>query len=67
MYFGKALLLFTRTLQCLQHFNRSLHVGLSDPTCVQNIRPVSLMIFEILGFKLKKKKNDNDNKNWRNG
>ena len=43
-----------------KHFDRSLHVGSSDPTCVQNFRPVPLTVFEILGFKLKKKKN------WRN-
>ena len=49
-----------------QHFDRSLHVSLLDPTCVQNFRPVPLMVFEILGFKLKKK-NDNNKKNWRNG
>ena len=65
MYCGNALLLFTHKLHCLQHFDKSLHVGSSDPTCVQNFRPVSLTVFEILGFKLKK--NDNDNKNWRNG
>ena len=43
------------------HFNRSLHVKLSDPTCVQIFRPVPLTVFEILGFKLKNKNNDNDN------
>ena len=48
-----------------KHFDRSLHVGSSDPTRVQNFRPVPLMVFEILGFKLKK--NNNDKKNWRNG
>ena len=47
-----------------QHFDRSLHVGSSDPTCVQNFRPVALTVFEIQGFKLK---NKNDKKNWRNG
>ena len=49
-----------------KHFDRSLHVGSSDPTCVQNIRP--LTVFEIQGFKLKNKNNnDNDKKrNWRN-
>ena len=66
MYYGSALLLFTRKLHCLQTFDRSLNVELLNPTCVQNFRPVPLMDFEILGFKLKK--NDNDNKkNWRNG
>ena len=51
-----------------KHFDRSLHVGLSDPTSVQNFRPLPLTVFEIQGFKLKNK-NDNDNKknNWRNG
>ena len=40
------------------------HVGSSDPTCVQNFRPVPLTVFEILGLKLKNKYNDK--KNWRN-
>ena len=35
-------------------------IGSSDPTCVQSLRSVSLMGFEILGFKLK---NDNSNGN----
>ena len=47
-----------------KHFDRSLHVGSSDPTCVQNFRLVPLTVFEIQGFKLK---NKNDKKNWRNG
>ena len=51
-----------------KHFDKSLHVGSSDPTCVQNFRHVPLTGFEILGFKLKKKNNDNNSKkNWRNG
>ena len=51
-----------------KHFDRSLHVGSLDPTCVQNIRPVPFTNFEIQGFKLKNKNNDNDKKkNWRNG
>ena len=52
-----------------KHFDRSLHVGLLDPTCLQNFKPVSPTVFEIQGFKLKNK-NDNDSdkqKNWRNG
>ena len=49
-----------------KHFDKSLHVGTSDPTCVQNLRLVPLTVFEIQGFKLKKNDNDN-NKNWRNG
>ena len=52
-----------------KHFDRSLHVGSLDPTCVQNVKPVPVAGFEIQGFKLKNK-NDNDNddkkKNWRN-
>ena len=50
-----------------KHFDRSLHVGSSDPTCVQNFRPLPLplTVFEIQGFNLK---NENDKKkNWRNG
>ena len=48
-----------------QHFDRSLHVGSLDPTCVQNFRPAPLTVFEIRGFNLK---NKNDNKkNWRSG
>ena len=50
MYYGNALLLFTRKLHC---FDRSLHVGSLDTTFVQ-IRPVPLTVFEIQGFKLKK-------------
>ena len=61
-----------------KHFVRLLHVGSSNPTCVQNFRPVPRTVFEIQGFKLKNN-NDNDNndnnkkkkknkkkKNWRN-
>ena len=48
-----------------KHFDRSLHVRSSDPTCVQKFRPVPLTVFDIQGFKLK---NENDDKkNWRNG
>ena len=53
-------MLFTRRLHCLQTFERSLHVGASDPTCVQKFRPVPLTVFEIQGFKLKN--NDNHDK-----
>ena len=66
MYYGSALLLFTRKLHCLQNFGRSLHIESSNPTFVQNFRPVPIMVFEIQGFKLKNK-NDNNKKNWRNG
>ena len=53
-----------------KHFDKSLHIGSLDPTCVQKFRPVTLTVFEIQGFKLKNK-NDNDDdkkkkKNWRN-
>ena len=50
-----------------KHFDKSLHVGSLDPTCVQNFRSVPLTIFEIQGFKLKNKNDNNDKKNWRNG
>ena len=51
-----------------KHFDRSLHVESSDPTCVQNFKPVPLMVFDILGFKLKNKNNNDKKKNnWRNG
>ena len=46
-----------------KHFVRPLHVGSSDPTCLQNFRPVPFTVFEIQGFNLK---NKNDKK-WRNG
>ena len=59
MYYGSALLFVNK------HFDRSLHVGSSDPACVQKFRPVPLMVFEIQGFKLKNKNNDKK-KNWRN-
>ena len=36
-----------------KRFDRSLNIGSSDPICVQNFIPVPLMVFEILGFKLK--------------
>ena len=50
-----------------KHFDRSLHVGLSYPTCVQKFRPVSLTVFEIQEFKLKNKNDKKKKKNWRNG
>ena len=48
-----------------KYFDRSLHVGASDSTCVQNFQPVPLTVFEIQGLKLKNK--NNKKKNWRNG
>ena len=56
MYYGSALLLFTCKVHCLQNFGRSLHIESLHPTQVQNFRPVSLTVFEILGFKLKNEK-----------
>ena len=53
-----------------KHFDRSLHIWVLDPTCVQNFRPVALTVFEIQGLKLnnkKKKKKKKQKKNWRNG
>ena len=52
-----------------KHFDRSLHMLVLDPTCVQNFRPVALTDFEIQGLKLnkKKKKKKKKQKNWRNG
>ena len=58
LYYGSVIVVVYK------HFDRLLHVGSSDPTCVQNFRPIPPIVFEILGFKLK---NENDNKkNWRN-
>ena len=45
-----------------KHFDRSLHIWVLDPICVQTFRPVALTVFEIQGLKLNKKK-----KNGRNG
>ena len=50
-----------------KHFDRSLHVGSSDPTCMQTFRPVPLTAFGIQGFKLKNKNDGDNKKNWRNG
>ena len=36
-----------------KHFDRSLHMGSSDPTYVQNFRPVALTVFEIIILKNK--------------
>ena len=49
-----------------KHFDRLLHVGSLDLTCVQHFRPISFTVFEIQGFKLKNKNDNNDKKNWRN-
>ena len=51
-----------------KHFDRLLHVGSSDPTCVQNFRLVPLASFEVQGFKMKNKNDNNKMKtNWKNG
>ena len=57
-----------------KHFDRSLHIGSSDPTCVKKFQKkiVPLTGFEIQGFKLKNKNNNENNdkkkkKKWRNG
>ena len=52
-----------------KYFDKSLHIWVLDPTCVQNFRPVPLTVFEIQGLKLnkKKKKKKQKKKNWRNG
>ena len=51
MYYGSALLLFNINYIVYKHSDRSLHIGSSDLTCVQNFRPVTPTVFEILGFK----------------
>ena len=50
MYCGNALLLFTQVTAC----------WVIRPYFFANFQTVALMVFEILGFKLKKN-NDNDN------
>ena len=54
-----------------KHFDRSLHIWVLDPTCVQNFRPVPLTVFEIQGLKLNNNRNNKKKKqkknNWRNG
>ena len=50
-----------------KHFDRSLHIGSSDPACVQNFRPVPCTVFEIQGFNLKNENDKKKKKNWRNG
>ena len=71
LLYVKVSLLYNVLWECIvvvyKHFDRSLHVGSKNLTCVQNLRPVPLMVFEIQGFKLKNKNNDNKKKkNWRN-
>ena len=48
-----------------KHFDKSLHIWLLDPTCVQYFRPVPHTVFDIRGLKLNN--NNKKQKNWRNG
>ena len=65
MYYGSAIgVVYRQTTLFSKHFDRSLQVGLSDPTCMQiSDLYIPLTVFEILGFKLK---NKTDKKNRRN-
>ena len=69
LLYAKVSLLYNVIWKCIvvvyvvyKHFYRSLHIRSSDPTCVQNFRPVPPTVFEIQGFNLKNK----NKKNWRN-
>ena len=46
-----------------KHFDRSLHIWVLVPTCVQNFRPLALTVFEIQGLKLNN--NNKKKQNWR--
>ena len=46
-----------------KHFDRLVHIVSLISACLQNFRPLTLTVFEILGFKLK---NKDDKKNWKN-
>ena len=65
LLYAKVSLLYNVLWECIvvvyKHLDRSLHVKSSDPTCVQNFRPVARTVFKIQGFKLKNK-NNNDKK-----
>ena len=50
-----------------KHFNKSLHIWILEPTCMQNFRHVPLMVFDIQGLKLNNKNKKKQKKNWRNG
>ena len=51
-----------------KHFDRSMHIWVLYPTCVQNFRPVPLTVFEIQGMKLNNNNNNKkQKKDWRNG
>ena len=64
MYYGSALLLFTRKLHGLQAFCQATAHWVIGPYLCANFRPVPLTVFEILGFNLK---NKSDNKKKRIG
>ena len=72
LLYAKVSLLYNVLWECIvfvyKHFDRSLHIRSSEPTCVQNFRPEPFMGFEIQGFKLKNKNDNNKDKkkNWRN-
>ena len=47
------------------HFDRSLHVGSSDTTCVQNFRPLPLKVFEIAsGIQTEEQERQEELKKW---
>ena len=52
MYYGSGFVVVYK------HFDRSLHIWVLDPTCVQSFRPVPLTVFEIQGLKM----NNNNNR-----
>ena len=60
LLYAKVSLLYNVLWECIvvvyKHFDRSLHVGSSDPTCVQNFRPVPLIVFEILGTRMTRRR-----------
>ena len=70
LLYAKVSLLYNVLWECIvvvyKHFDRSLHIGSLDPTCVQNFKPVPLTVFEIQGFNLKNKNDKKKKKNWRN-
>ena len=65
LLYAKVCPLYNVLWECIvvvyKHFDKSLHIESSGPTCVQKFRPVHLTVFEIQGFKLKNK-NGNDKK-----
>ena len=45
-------------------FDRSLHVGSSDPTCVQNFRPVALTGFWDTGIQTEEQEQQEELEKW---